>query len=110
MLYDDGSFTQQMLFSTGSGTQPNGIDIGDFDQDNRLDLMVSNSLDGSLTIFLRDSSQPFLTMTTYSIGNDANPRSIAVADLNNDSNLDIIVANYGSDNIGLLFGYGNGTF
>jgi hypothetical protein len=35
---------------------------------------------------------------------------MAMADVNNDTQLDIVVANYGSNNIGLLFGCGNGSF
>ena len=36
--------------------------------------------------------------------------TFAVADVNNDTQLDIIVAYYGSNNVGVRFGYGNGTF
>ena len=38
------------------------------------------------------------------------PYSVAVGDFNNDTILDIIVANYGTNNLGVLLGYGNGTF
>ncbi|CAF1166260.1 unnamed protein product, partial [Rotaria sordida] len=37
-------------------------------------------------------------------------RYVVIGDLNNDSNLDIILANYGTNNIGVLFGYGNDSF
>ncbi|CAF2712982.1 unnamed protein product [Rotaria sp. Silwood2] len=108
--YGDGSFTDPILFSTGSGSQSDAIAIGDFNNDNRSDIVVTNYLDGSVMVLLRDSSQPFLTMTTYSTGNDSRSQSMAIADFNNDYHLDIIVANYGNDNIGILFGYGNGAF
>ncbi len=36
--------------------------------------------------------------------------SIAITDFNNDGFLDIIVANSGSNVVGLLVGYGNGSF
>ncbi|CAF4415518.1 unnamed protein product, partial [Rotaria magnacalcarata] len=49
-------------------------------------------------------------MTTYSTGNESRPQPMAITNVNNDYCLDIIVANYGNDNIGVLFGYGNGTF
>lgn len=108
--YGDGSFTQQILFSAGAGYQPNGVAFADLNGDNQIDFAISNLLDGSATIFLRDGSQPFLTMATYSAGNNSHPKAMAVADLNNDTNLDIIVANHDDDSIGLFFGYGNGTF
>ena len=38
------------------------------------------------------------------------PRSVAVGDLNNDTRLDIVVANSDSNNVSVLLGYGNGSF
>src|ERR1700732_4813106 len=40
----------------------------------------------------------------------ANPRAVAVADLNRDGNQDLIIANYGSDNVTILLGNGKGGF
>ncbi|CAF5025798.1 unnamed protein product, partial [Rotaria sp. Silwood1] len=42
---------------------------------------------------------------TYST--DSSPWSIAVGDFNNDTILDIVVANLGSDNVGVFLGRGN---
>ena len=39
-----------------------------------------------------------------------NPISVATADLNADNKLDIIVANAGTNNVGVLLNIGNGTF
>jgi hypothetical protein len=36
--------------------------------------------------------------------------SVAVGDFNNDTRLDIVVANSGSNNVNVLLGYGNGCF
>jgi hypothetical protein len=47
---------------------------------------------------------------TYSTGLDSSPYSIAAGDFNNDSRLDIVVANYYSNNVGIFLGYGNGSF
>jgi hypothetical protein len=47
-------------------------------------------------------------MYTFQVGNQ--PYSASVADVNNDNLLDIVVANSGDDNIGVLLGYGNGNF
>jgi len=49
-------------------------------------------------------------MTTYSTGDDSFPQSMAIADFNNDNHLDIIVANYGKNTVGILLGNGNGIF
>ncbi|CAM4749889.1 unnamed protein product [Rotaria magnacalcarata] len=37
-------------------------------------------------------------------------RYVVVVDMDNDTQLDIIVANYGTNNMGILFGYGNWAF
>ena len=47
---------------------------------------------------------------TYASGGGSRLRCVAVGDMNNDTQLDIVVANYGTNNIGVLLGYGNGTF
>ncbi len=59
------------------------------------------------------SSQPssplFLPVVTYSSGG-ISPNSVAVADMNGDGNPDLVVANIGSNTVGILPGNGNGTF
>jgi hypothetical protein len=40
----------------------------------------------------------------------SSPISVAVGDFNHDTQLDIVVANFGCNNIGVLLGYGNGSF
>ena len=51
--------------------------------------------------FLMIGSSIFLNQTTYSTGND--PWSVAVVDVNSDNKPDIVVANEGSANVGVLF-------
>ncbi|CAF3917343.1 unnamed protein product, partial [Rotaria sordida] len=46
----------------------------------------------------------------YASGGGSSLKFIIVGDLNNDTNLDIVLANYGTSNLGVLFGYGNGNF
>ncbi|CAM4781423.1 unnamed protein product [Rotaria magnacalcarata] len=108
--YGGGNFTDQMTFEIGSGTQPIAVVVEDFNQENRLDIFVINYQTFNVMILLRDGSQPLLSMTTYSTGNNSHPQSMIISDFNNDSKLDIIVANQGNDNIGMLLGYGDGTF
>ncbi|CAF4982467.1 unnamed protein product [Rotaria socialis] len=50
----------------------------------------------------------FLNQTTYPTGNRTS--SVAVVDVNSDTKPDIIVANYNSNNVGVLVNNGSGTF
>jgi hypothetical protein len=50
----------------------------------------------------------FSAATNYSTG--SGPSAVAVADFNGDGKNDLAVANYGSNNISVLLGNGNGSF
>ena len=105
----NGTFADQKIFSLGS-SRPLFITIGDFNKDNRMDIVVANYGTNSIGILLGYGNGSFQDQITYSTGYDSIPYSLAVGDFNKDNHLDIAVANYGTNNIGIFFGYGNGTF
>ena len=102
--FGDGSFLLGSAYSTGSGSLPFALASGDFNKDGRLDIAVANWKASTIGIFLGDDSQPFAGVTKYPIGDGSQPHSLALGDFNNDSWLDIVVANYGTDSIGILLG------
>jgi hypothetical protein len=108
--FGDGSFLLGSAYSTGIGSLPYALTTGDFNKDGRLDIAVANSQTNTVGVLLGGDKQPFGSVTESSIGNGSQPRSVALGDLNNDSWLDIVVANYGTDNIGILFGRHHGDF
>src|ERR1700680_2977074 len=59
-------------------------------------------------LFLSSAIAAFGAQQTFATG--SNPRSVAVADVNIDGKLDLIVANSVSNTVGVLLGNGNGTF
>ena len=61
-------------------------------------------------MFVIAYSSVFPNQTAYSTGFGSSPRSVAVVDVNSDSKSDIVVANYYSNNVGVLLNTGNGTF
>ncbi len=97
-------------FSTGNG--PNGIAKGDFNKDGYIDLAVSNYVN-AFYVLLGNSLGTFSTGSFYSISN-TNGKSIATADFDNDTNLDIVVSigDYGSGphGVSIFKGVGDGTF
>ncbi|CAM2728269.1 unnamed protein product [Rotaria socialis] len=91
-------------------SRPRYVAVADFNNDNHLDLAVVNSIAGNIAILLGDGNGTFSRQYTNWISDQSAPYWIGVGDFNNDTLLDIAVANYGSHNIDILQGYGNGTF
>lgn len=98
----DGTFREQTTFSTGSGSLPNAIDSGDFDRDNKQDLIVVNSGTNNIDILLGRGNGNFKTQKFYSTGSDSNPNDILIGDFNRDNQLDFISVNSNKNNIGIF--------
>ena len=105
-----GAFIRHTAYSTGNNSGPCSVAVGDFNKDGRLDIVVANSGDGSIAIFLANGTGTFLNRTVYSTGSRSQPYSVAVLDIDNDGQLDIAVANYGANSVGIFLGHGNGSF
>ncbi|CAF3729201.1 unnamed protein product [Rotaria sp. Silwood1] len=95
-----------MTYSVGSF--PSCVAIGDFNNDTRLDIVVTNSGSNNTNILLGYGNGSFENQMTFRTG--SNPYYVAVADLNNDTRLDIVVANMDNNDVSVLLGYGNGSF
>ncbi|CAF4886753.1 unnamed protein product [Rotaria sp. Silwood1] len=108
--YGNGSFENQVIYPTGSGSNPRSIATGDFNNDSRLDIVVVYNGINSVGVLLRYDDIAFESPVLYSTDSGSTPNWISFGDLNNDNNLDIAIANYGTHNIGVLYGYGNGSF
>jgi hypothetical protein len=108
--YGNGSFTDMINYSTGINSLSYALAASDFNNDGQLDIVVANSGTNNVGIFLGYGNGSFATMITSSTGVGSTPRSLAVADFNNDNRTDIVSANSGTNNIGILLGYGNGSF
>ncbi|CAF1320216.1 unnamed protein product [Rotaria sordida] len=106
--YANEAFVKERTLSTGNGSRPQSFAIGDFNNDDHMDIAVVNSRTNNVGIFLGYGNNSFTNQLAYTTG--AAPKSVALGDFNNDSNLDIVVANSKDDNIGIFLGYGNGSF
>ncbi|CAF4508964.1 unnamed protein product, partial [Rotaria socialis] len=107
---DDGSFLCGNSYGTGQASAPRALAVGDFNGDNRLDVAVINSALNSISIFLQNGKDIYAGVQSYSTSSKSQPYAVAVADLNSDGLLDIVVTNYGTDNIGIFLGRGSGVF
>ena len=91
-------------------TDPRSVAIGDFNNDSWLDFVVTNRAVNNISVFLGSTDGTFSRSTTYSTGSYSLPDKVTVADLNNDRRLDIVVAYFGINSVGIFLGTGDGTF
>ena len=94
----------------GDNSQPRFVVTGDVNNDHHQDIVVTLWGINSIGVLLGYGNGTFVHGNTFSTKGFSYMTAIAVGDLNKDGNLDIIIANYGADNVGLVFGFGNGSF
>ncbi|CAF3457993.1 unnamed protein product [Rotaria sp. Silwood1] len=108
--YGDGTFKQHKSLSNGANAGPNGIAIGDVNKDNQLDIVVVNRKGSNVGIFLGQGNGNFSEQIIFPTGNGSSPAGLSLNDLNNDSILDLVVADHENDRLLVCLGIGNGTF
>ncbi|CAF1482548.1 unnamed protein product [Rotaria sordida] len=108
--YANEVFVSQTILTSGNGSQPRSFVVNDFNNDGCMDIGVANSGTDNIGIFLGYGNFSFASPTIYPTGPNSSPYGVAAGDFNNDTYIDIVVANYGSNNIGIFLGMGNGSF
>ncbi|CAF1400696.1 unnamed protein product [Rotaria sordida] len=107
---DNIVFVKQIILVTGNDTRPQSLVISDFNNDDLMDIGVVNSRAHNIGIFLGNGDISFANQVTYSTDPNLSPCSLAVGDFNNDTLVDMVFASCESDSVGIILGYGNGSF
>jgi hypothetical protein len=103
----DGTF-QPANNNMVAGKNPSSIAVGDFNGDNRLDLIVANNGNNTVSVLLGNGDGTFQTHVDYATG--TGPYSVALGDFNGDQSLDLAVAAHPPNVVSVLLGNGDGTF
>ena len=91
-----------MTYSTGNRAVPRSVAISDFNNDRKYDIAIANAGINNILIFYGNGNGTFTNETSYSLGYNYLPYSLAVSDLNKDQWMDIVIACYQTDNIETL--------
>ncbi len=88
------------------GSYPSAVAVGHFNADTTLDLVVTNSSSSSVSVLLGNSNGTFQPAQEYSTG--TGPNSLAVGDIDDDGDDDVITST--QDGLSVLLCNGDGTF
>ncbi|CAF5058348.1 unnamed protein product, partial [Rotaria sp. Silwood1] len=106
--HGNGSFADETRYSVGY--VPQSVAIGDFNNDSLLDIVVVNYGINDVSVLLQYNRVGLTYKVSYASGGASSLQCIVIDDFNSDNNLDMILANHGTNNIGVIIGYGNGSF
>jgi hypothetical protein len=96
--------------SYATGTNPTAMISADFNQDGKLDLAITNTADGTVSILLGNGHGTFTAAASSPVAAGTNPDALAAVDLKNDGKLDLLVAIAGTNSVVVFPGNGDGTF
>lgn len=100
-------FNPDSTYTTSSG--PHFIGVGQFNADAALDIAIPHSRSPhQATIWQNDGAGNFALTDNVPVG--TSPRSLVIADLDADGDLDIAVANEATSNVSILLNNGSGDF
>lgn len=101
-----GSFAARVDFDTGQIGDGQGVDMGDINGDGKPDLVVSNELSNTISIYRNQAVSGNFSSNTFAPKLDlvtgSEPREVRIADLDGDGKSDIISTNEISNTLSLF--------
>ncbi|MEM9410168.1 MAG: FG-GAP-like repeat-containing protein [Planctomycetota bacterium] len=109
IFINDGSGTFAPTFTYDTLVGPRDVELVDVDDDSDLDFLVLNDQSSeSITVLLNNGDVSFPTNYEFVMGFDDVPDSLSLADVDGDSDLDIVTTDQSSSGINVLFNDGDG--
>ena len=103
----EGHLTETGNFDTGSF--PEYLTVGDFDENGYPDITMSHWVTGQISVMLNDSQGGFLPPEFYTMYGGG-PKEIDIGDFNEDDHLDLAIATMTFNFVLILYGDGSGSF
>ena len=101
------SFGTAVNFATG--TAPTGIAVADLNGDGRPDVVVSNNLSNTLSLYRNLGTAGPVTASSFgaplTVTTGAAPATVTIGDLDNDGYPDIVTGNSGSNSVAVIRNY-----
>jgi len=95
--------TPALSFTTGSGSDPQNLAIGDLDGNGKLDIVTANHGSGTVSAFLNTSTTGSISFAARAdFLADTSPAGVAIGDLDGDGKPDLVVTNESSNTVIVL--------
>lgn len=103
-------FAPVATYPLGTGSNPVSVAAGDVNNDGYPDIISANTSNSTVGVLLNKQNGTFAPAATYPTGTANYPNGLAVADINQDGYLDVVVATRVGSLAVVLLNQQNGTF